>query len=92
MSYGVQFRELLSTKSVDELVNAFLRSFVGEFASRFEEVLVLANDFKSFAISTRGQTVQELDEFEAHRFFERKGHAITVKVPYYQSHQFLFFY
>jgi hypothetical protein len=79
-TYGQQFRELVSTKSVDELVNAFLRSFVGEFASRFEEVLVLAEEFKQFALSTRGQTVQELDEFEAHRFFEKKNRAITVRV------------
>ncbi len=42
-------------------------------------MLDLAEDFKVFAKASRGAAIQELDEFEAHRFLEKRSETITVK-------------
>jgi hypothetical protein len=75
--YTAQFRKVTTTQSIDEQAMTFLRAFVGEFQGKFEEVLQLAEEFRAFA-SQVGH-VQELDEFEAHRFLEKKGETKTVK-------------
>jgi hypothetical protein len=51
---------------------AFLRAFVVEFSGKFEEVLVLAEQFKSFGASPH------LDQFQAHRFLETRGETRTA--------------
>lgn len=73
-----KFQEITSKQSVDEQAMTFLRAFVGEFQGKFEEVLQLAEEFKSFCVKMKGH-IQEMDEFECHQFLERKGNAKTVK-------------
>lgn len=71
-----QFREVTTTQSIDEQAMTFLRAFVGEFQGRFEEVLTLAEEFKTYCSATGH--IRELDEFEAHRFLEKRGETKTV--------------
>lgn len=73
-----QFKEVTRTQSIDEQAMTFLKAFVAEFQGNFEEVLELAEEFKTFALSMQGH-VRELDEFEAHRFLEKRGETKTVK-------------
>merc|ERR1712000_494970 len=56
----------------------FLKAFVGEFSGKFEEVLKIAEEFKAFSEMEAGG-IQELNEFEAHRFLEKRGGSKTVK-------------
>eukprot|EP01104_Vermistella_antarctica_P008691 TRINITY_DN2194_c0_g2_i1.p1 TRINITY_DN2194_c0_g2~~TRINITY_DN2194_c0_g2_i1.p1 ORF type:complete len:287 (+),score=85.46 TRINITY_DN2194_c0_g2_i1:131-862(+) len=72
-----QFTELTKTQSIDAQALTFLKAFVAEFQGNFEEVLKLAEEFKGFCSQTG--TIQELDEFEAHRFMEKRGETKTVK-------------
>jgi hypothetical protein len=72
-----KFREITSTQSVDEQAMTFLRAFVGDFQGKFEEVLVIGEQFKSYG--TKGAKLVELDEFQAHRFLEARGETKTVK-------------
>jgi hypothetical protein len=74
-----KLRDITQNESVDQQAMTFLRSFVVEFQGKFEEVLTLAESFKKFAENCKGKHVQELDEFEAHRFLEMRGAAKTVK-------------
>eukprot|EP01120_Amphizonella_sp_Union-15-10_P011224 TRINITY_DN4707_c0_g2_i1.p1 TRINITY_DN4707_c0_g2~~TRINITY_DN4707_c0_g2_i1.p1 ORF type:complete len:247 (+),score=89.40 TRINITY_DN4707_c0_g2_i1:56-796(+) len=76
--YKSQFRDVTRSQSVDEQAMTFLRAFVGDFQGRFEEILQLAEEFKSFVSQTEGK-IQELDEFDAHRFLEKRGETKTVK-------------
>jgi len=64
--------------SVDEQSQAFLRSFVADFAGNFEEVLDLAEEFKKFAPEDQGDGIRELEEDKAHLFLERRGETLTV--------------
>eukprot|EP01088_Endostelium_zonatum_P020002 TRINITY_DN716_c0_g1_i3.p1 TRINITY_DN716_c0_g1~~TRINITY_DN716_c0_g1_i3.p1 ORF type:complete len:245 (-),score=98.77 TRINITY_DN716_c0_g1_i3:9-743(-) len=73
--YRAQLKQTVSTQSVDEQAMTFLRAFVADFQGKFEEVLKVAEEFKSFAQPGR---IQELDEFEAHRFLEKKNQTATV--------------
>eukprot|EP00026_Physarum_polycephalum_P005618 Phypoly_transcript_05653.p2 GENE.Phypoly_transcript_05653~~Phypoly_transcript_05653.p2 ORF type:complete len:257 (-),score=77.63 Phypoly_transcript_05653:1093-1863(-) len=72
--YMPQFKELV-TKTIDEQTKAFLRAFVVDFQGKFEQVLDLAEDFRSY--TTKGGDGQ-LDEHQAHIFLEKKGEAATV--------------
>jgi len=75
--YNQKFREITSSQSIDEQAMTFLRAFVGEFQGKFEEVLQLAEEFRKFCTQTG--KIQELDEFEGHRFLEKRGETKTVK-------------
>jgi len=79
--YQKQFKEVTGSQNVDEQAMFFLKAFVGEFQGKFEAVLKLAEDFKSFAETADVQlgSRQELDEFQAHRFLEKRGETKTVK-------------
>ena len=59
------FQNITSTQSVDEQAMSFLRAFVGTV--KFEVILALAEEFKTFAIKMKGKHIQELDEFETHQ-------------------------
>ena len=78
--FKAKFTNITSTQSVDEQAMTFLRAFVGEFQvfrrlsspvltkqGKFEEVLQLADEFKTFCVKMKGH-IQELDEFECHRW------------------------
>jgi len=67
--YAAKFKEITTTQSIDEQVKTFLRAFVSEFQGKFEEVLDIAEQFKTYSNET-GKIV-ELDEFQAHRFLEK---------------------
>lgn len=45
--YMPQFKELV-TKSIDEQTKAFLRAFVVDFQGKFEQVLDLVEDFRTY--------------------------------------------
>jgi len=47
--YRRQFADITHNQSIDDQAMTFLRAFVGEFQGKFEEVLKLAEEFKSFA-------------------------------------------
>lgn len=70
-----KFTEVTKT-NIDDQATAFLRSFVGEFGGRFEEVLDLAQEFKKYA-PKQGE-VRELEEDAAHLFLEKRGETLTV--------------
>lgn len=74
-----KFSSITRTQGVDDQAMTFLRAFVGEFQGKFEEILELAEEFKTFAVKMRGQVIQELDEFECHQFLEKKGLTKTVR-------------
>ena len=69
-----RFAEAVSL-TVDDQAMVFLRAFVVEFAGKFEEVLVLAEQFKKY-YSRREQVA--LDQFEALRFLEARGETRTA--------------
>jgi len=60
--------------SIDEQTKNFLRAFVHDFQGKFEAVLDLAEEFKTYATGKDGQ----LDEHQTHIFLEKKGEAATV--------------
>jgi hypothetical protein len=70
-----KFSELTS-KTVDDQAAAFLRSYVGEFGGRFEEILDTAQDFKRYGPKSG---VCELEEDAAHLFLEKRSEALTVR-------------
>jgi len=74
--YAAKFKEITTTQSIDEQVKTFLRAFVSEFQGKFEEVLDIAEQFKTYSNET-GKIV-ELDEFQAHRFLEKRKETATV--------------
>lgn len=77
--YTARF-EALTSLSVEDQANAFLTQFVMEFRGNFDEVLNIALEFKGFAgAKKQGMVVQELDEFQAHQFLERRGETLTVR-------------
>jgi len=61
--------------SIDEQTKLFLRAFVFEFQGKFETVLDIAEEFKTF---TGGSPDGQLDEQQAHLYLEKKGEATTV--------------
>jgi len=74
-----KFAEITRT-GVDEQAATFLRSFVGEFGGRFEEVLDLAQDFKKYGPKTAVPgSVCELEEDAAHLFLEKRNETLTVR-------------
>lgn len=76
LSLGDQFRKVTAT-SINDQSTFFLRSFVGEFGGKFEEVLDLAEEFKKYA--PKEGVVRELEEDQAHLFLERRGETLTVR-------------
>jgi len=68
-----KFRELVK-QSIDEQAKTFLRAFVTDFQGKFEQVLDLVEEFRTFVKTPDGQ----LDEQQAHLFLEKKGEATTV--------------
>ena len=50
-----------------------------EFAGSFEEVLDLAAEFRKYGSDDGQKEINELDEFECHRFLEKRGETLTVK-------------
>jgi len=72
--YMPQFKELVN-KPIDEQTKAFLRAFVVDFQGKFEQVLDLVEEFRTY--TTKGGDGQ-LDEHQAHIFLEKKGEAATV--------------
>lgn len=63
--------QTVTAKSIDEQAKFFLRAFVMDFQGRFEEVLDIGQEFKKFAPGTEDE-VRELDEFQCHRFLEKR--------------------
>lgn len=57
----------------------FLREFVGEFSGKFDDVLSLSEEFMVAAGGGARDSVQELDEQQAHIFLEQHDAAMTVK-------------
>lgn len=76
--YAQKFQEITSSQSPDQQAKTFLHAFVLEFQGKFEEVLQLCEQFKKAAEGQTGH-LRELDEFEAHRFLEKRGATKTVK-------------
>ncbi len=70
-----RFADLVQ-QSVDEQAMAFLRAFVVEFSGKFEEVLLLAEQFKGF--HEKNQKTASLDQFQALRFLESRGETRTA--------------
>jgi len=73
--YLEKLREV-TAKSIDEQAKVFLRAFVLDFQGKFEGVLDLVEEFRSFVTAADGQ----LDEQQAHVFLEKKGEAQTVVI------------
>jgi len=73
-----KFKEITLT-SVPEQAKYFLREFVGEFVGKFDDVLTLSEEFMVAAGGGARDSVQELDEQQAHIFLEKRGEPITVK-------------
>jgi len=77
-SYVARFEDLTQLSIVDQ-AEAFLMQFVMEFRGRFAEVTDMALEFQSFAgVLSKGEHVQELDEFQTHQFLEKRGETLTV--------------
>jgi len=73
--YLSQLKELIA-QNVDAQSKAFLRAFVTEFQGKFEQVLDLVEEFRTYL--PPGNTDGQLDEQQAHLFLEKKGEAQTV--------------
>jgi len=70
-----KFRPLTQT-TVDEQAKKFLRCFITELQSRFEEVLDLAEEFKKYG--PKDTPFNDLAEDKAHLFLENRGETLTV--------------
>jgi len=71
---------VVTAMKVDDQVFEFLKSFVNVFKGNFEEVLELVEEFvKSAPAGTNREALKDLDEFDAHRFLERRDESLTVK-------------
>jgi len=66
----------LTAQSIDDQTKAFLRAFVGDFQGKFEQVLDIVEEFRTYL--TKGAT--ELDEQQTHYFLEKRGEAQTVVI------------
>jgi hypothetical protein len=53
----------------------FLSSFAAEFSGKFKEVIDLSENFKAWL----KPTYNDLEQFDAHRFLEKRGETLTVK-------------
>jgi hypothetical protein len=60
--------------TIDEQAKIFLRAFVVEFQGKFEQVLDMVEEFRTYVKDKDGQ----LDEMQAHVFLEKKGEAATA--------------
>jgi len=62
------------TLDIDEQAKVFLKAFVSDFLGKFEAVLDMVDEFKSFLAPGQDQ----LDEQQAHLFLEKKGETHTA--------------
>jgi len=69
----------VTAKNVDNQVKEFLRAFVLDFKGNFEEILDLADEFKSYAPRAERETFSDLEEHQAHLFLEKRDETLTVK-------------
>jgi hypothetical protein len=69
-----KFREVTALPT-DGQTKYFLKAFATDFIGSFQSVLDLAGEFQRFAPS---QDAPDLDEFQAHRFLEKKNETLTV--------------
>jgi len=69
-----KFKEVASLPT-DEQTKFFLKAFAADFIGSFQSVLDLAGEFLRFAPSS---DASDLDEFQAHRFLEKKNETLTV--------------
>jgi len=65
---------LMTDTSISHQAQGFLNAFINDFAGKFEEVLEIVEDF----IKSVPEGEKELNEFEARRFFERRGRVFTA--------------
>ncbi|KAJ3338923.1 hypothetical protein HDU93_008902 [Gonapodya sp. JEL0774] len=73
-----KFKEV-TAMCVDDQAKKFLRAFVLEFRGRFEEILDLTAQFTSFSDNAKSpHLVMDLNEFDAHRFLEKRDESMTV--------------
>ncbi|KXS18079.1 hypothetical protein M427DRAFT_67912 [Gonapodya prolifera JEL478] len=69
----------VSSLPADDQAKKFLRAFVLEFRGRFEEILDMTAQFTSFSENSKNPTqVVDLNEFDAHRFLEKRDESMTV--------------
>jgi len=69
-----KFKEITAL-STDEQTKFFLKRFAADFIGSFQSILDLAGEFLRYAPS---QDAPDLDEFQAHRFLEKKNETLTV--------------
>jgi len=69
-----KFKEVTAL-TVDEQTKFFLKAFASDFIGSFQSILDLAGEFLRFAPD---QNAKDLDEFQAHRFLEKKSETLTV--------------
>ena len=50
-----------------------------EFSGSFEEILDAAAEFRKFGSDDGQKEINDLDEFQCHRFLEKRGETLTVK-------------
>ena len=76
--WTVRFAEMTKL-SIVEQAEKFLMQFVMEFRGKFSEVTDMALEFQGYAgPMSKGEIVQELDEFQCHQFLEKRGETLTV--------------
>eukprot|EP00038_Savillea_parva_P023216 m.40032 g.40032 ORF g.40032 m.40032 type:complete len:261 (+) comp5906_c0_seq1:2620-3402(+) len=74
-----RFRKITTEQGINAQCKYFLTEFVSEFAGKFEEVLDLAEEFKSYAPKGEVDDIRELDEQQTHLFLEKRGETATVR-------------
>jgi len=70
--------------NVDDQAKTFLKAFMREYIEKVDDILAIAEEFKSFLPKTifdlpEEERCYELDELEAHKFLEKNGGAMTVR-------------
>jgi len=76
--------DAITSSDVDQQAKTFLKAFMRDFIERVDEILGIAEDFKSFLPKTifdlpEEERCYELDELEAHKFLEKNGESMTVR-------------
>jgi len=77
-NYTPRWAELIAS-NVDGQTKFFLHAFVLDFQGKFEEVLDIAEEFKTYAHPGQRDSLKELGEFECHLFLEKRNETLTVK-------------
>jgi hypothetical protein len=69
----------------DSQAKTFLKAFMRDYLQRVDEILGIAEDFKSslpksiFEVPEGTDPCYEMDELEAHKFLEKNGETMTVR-------------